>query len=84
MTRQRVHMYPSTDATGATASSQRAAPMTKLIAETASDTITIRDEDGVRWWPSDEALEEIEASDDAEATAVRICDEEPMRGEWKS
>lgn len=54
-----------------------------LIAEMTDDTMTVRDEDGGRWWPSDEALDEINASDDPEAAALRICEKEPMRGVWK-
>lgn len=56
--------------------------MTKLITETLDSTITVRDLDGGRWWPSAEALDEIRASADPEATALRICDEEPTRGRW--
>lgn len=56
--------------------------VTKLIAETLDNTITVRDLDGGRWWPSEEALDEIRASADPEAEALRICDEEPTRGRW--
>lgn len=56
--------------------------MTKLITETLDNTITVRDLDGGRWWPSAEALDEIRASADPEAAALRICEEEPTRGRW--
>jgi len=39
---------------------------------------------GGRWWPDAATAAEIEASDDPAATALRICDEETMRGEWRS
>lgn len=55
-----------------------------LTAEFRDDSWTVVDSDGGRWWPDDETAEEIEASDDPAAEAVRICDTEPMRGTWKS
>lgn len=55
-----------------------------LIPETRHGVMTVLDTDGGRWWPSDEALAEIEASDDPEATALRICENEPMRGQWRN
>jgi hypothetical protein len=45
---------------------------------------TVLDEAGGRWHPSDEAREEINAADDPEATALRICVAQPMRGTWHS
>jgi len=45
---------------------------------------TVLDSDGGRWFPSDEADEEIAASDDPGAAAIRICETEPMRGVWNS
>ena len=62
--------------------SKRRETMT-LIAEKTSGMMTVRDTDGGRWFPSDEALAEIEASADQEAAALRICDEQPTRGEWR-
>lgn len=39
--------------------------------------------DGGRWFPGDDAADEIAASNDPAATAVRICREQPMRGDWR-
>lgn len=44
----------------------------------------VDDEAGGRWWPGAEAAAEIDASDDPESVALRICREDPMRGEWRS
>jgi hypothetical protein len=44
----------------------------------------VEDREGGVWHPSDEARAEIEASDDPAATAVRICHDTPLRGEWRS
>lgn len=55
-----------------------------LTTENNWGTICVHDEAGGVWWPSDEADVEIEASEDPEATALRICREQPMRGTWKS
>ena len=43
----------------------------------------VSDPEGGIWLPSDEAIEEIEASADPESTALRICRERPMRGTWR-
>lgn len=40
------------------------------------------DPTGGVWGPSPEAAEEIANSTDPAATALRICREDPMRGEW--
>ena len=44
--------------------------------------IAVRDSDNGDWWPSDEAIAEIYASDDPDGTAVAICRDQPMRGHW--
>ena len=42
-------------------------------------------EDGFSmWWPNEATQAEIRASEDPEALAVKICDEEPGRGEWSN
>lgn len=46
-------------------------------------TMSVRDSAGGVWHPSDEATEEIEQSESPAATALRICREQPMRGEWQ-
>lgn len=51
-------------------------------AEEINGEWTVLDTDGGRWWPSDEAAEEISASDRPDVAALRICADEPMRGEW--
>lgn len=53
-----------------------------LTAEVLHDTWTVGDASGNRWWPSDEAAEEIAASDDPAAAAMVMAYEQPMRGEW--
>ena len=55
-----------------------------LTAIETTDGWAVSDIDGGRWWPSDEAAEEIAASADPAACAVRIADAEPMRGTWHS
>ena len=47
------------------------------------DTIVVRDTEGGIWWPNEDALAEINASDDPEVSAIEICENEPMRGVWK-
>lgn len=54
-----------------------------LVADDVFGSIRVRDTDGGVWHPSEEAHQEIESSNDREATAVRICREEPTRGQWK-
>lgn len=44
--------------------------------------ICVEDTDGGVWWPSDEAIDEINAADDPGARAIEICVAEPMRGTW--
>jgi hypothetical protein len=46
------------------------------------NTLTVIDEDGGIWWPSEEAQEEIEASENPELAAMLICEYQPMRGRW--
>ena len=41
-------------------------------------------DDGAVWWPEDDAQAIIAASDDPEQTAVDMCRDEPMMGEWRS
>lgn len=55
-----------------------------LAATELHETMCVRDDSEQVWWPSDEAAEEIDASGDREATALRICREQPMRGEWRA
>lgn len=55
-----------------------------LTPELYSDGWCVSDSDGGRWWPDEEAQAEILAADDPGAAAVRMCDEEPMRGRWSS
>lgn len=57
---------------------------TSLTPEYHDDTVTVRDLEGGIWWPNDEASAEIMAAADPEKTAMRICDNEPMRGEWRT
>jgi len=40
-------------------------------------------EGGGRWFPDTEAARDIAAASDPADEAVRVCDEEPMRGEWR-
>ena len=54
-----------------------------LTAAQNADGWYVDDTEGGRWFPSDDAEQEIETSDNPEMTAKRICDEEPMRGTWK-
>lgn len=37
-----------------------------------------------RWWPDDATTLEIAESSDPAVTALRICREDPCRGEWHS
>lgn len=55
-----------------------------LTAVETDGTWAVDDEDGGRWFPGDDAEAEILASEDPAATAVHICREQPMRGEWRS
>lgn len=45
-------------------------------------TLCVEDPAGGVWWPSDEAAAAIAAADDPQAEALRICDAQPMRGDW--
>lgn len=43
----------------------------------------VSDASGGTWWPNtEETVEEIRYSYDPEATILRMCREEPMRGTW--
>jgi hypothetical protein len=53
------------------------------VAERCDGCWIVRDAGGQRWWPSDETQAEIAASDDPAAEALRICREQPTRGEWR-
>ncbi len=55
-----------------------------LTTSTSFGDIYVTDAAGGAWHPSDEALEEIEASADPEAAAIRICTDAPMRGTWSN
>jgi hypothetical protein len=48
-----------------------------------TNTMTVIDEDGGQWWPSEEAIAQINSASNPEAETLRICEEEPMRGTWK-
>lgn len=48
------------------------------------DTYCVEDTSGQVWWPDEATAAEIAASDDPKAAALRICEDQPMRGEWKS
>ena len=43
---------------------------------------SVVDLDGGVWWADSDADQEINDSANPEATAIRICEEEPTRGEW--
>lgn len=53
-----------------------------LTAELLSDGWSVTD-GTMRWWPSDDAADKIEAATDPAAEAVRICEQAPMRGQWR-
>lgn len=53
-----------------------------LVAQRRDGEWTVTD-GTLRWWPAGEAADEIDASDDPEATVLRICESAPMRGEWR-
>ncbi len=57
--------------------------MTHKIAEQLTGGWSVVDEEGGRWWPDEEAAAQIDASSNPESEALRICEEEPMRGTWK-
>lgn len=54
-----------------------------LYVDEVYDELTVVDPAGGRWVPSDETQAEIQSADDPEATALRICRNDPMRGEWR-
>ena len=54
----------------------------RLIAD--MDATSVEDEDGGVWWPGEGAQDEIADAWDPRAEAVRICREDPSRGEWSS
>lgn len=56
----------------------------RLSARQVYGSWLVEDWAGGVWRPSLEADAEIEASEDPAATALRICREQPMRGEWHS
>lgn len=49
-----------------------------------NDNIGVRDvEDGLSiWWPKADAQAEIQAANDPEAAALKMCETDPMRGDW--
>lgn len=55
-----------------------------LFAEYLADGWSVVDPAGGRWWPDDDAREEIERAEDPGSAALRICRVEPMRGRWHS
>lgn len=58
--------------------------MRNLTVEVRDGVYVVVDAEGGVWWPHEAASREIEAAADPEALALRICNETPMRGEWKS
>jgi hypothetical protein len=55
-----------------------------LRAEPHNGTVRVVDPAGGVWYPGLIARMEIGGAPDREATALRICRETPMRGEWRS
>lgn len=53
-----------------------------MTAENINGTWTVRDEDGGRWWPNEEAANQIATANDPSVEALQICTDEPMRGKW--
>lgn len=53
-----------------------------LTAEENADGWSVVDPAGGRWWPHEDAAEEIGSSADPAAAAVTMCDASPMRGRW--
>lgn len=53
-----------------------------LQVQILENQFTVADSDGGIWWPSEEAQAAIQAAPQPEAEAIRICEAEPMRGEW--
>lgn len=53
-----------------------------LSAEVFDGEVSVVDARGGRWWPDQTARQQILDAEDEEAEAVRICNEEPMRGQW--
>src|SRR5690606_24609946 len=51
-----------------------------LTAVETDGTWAVDDAAGGRWFPGDDAADEIAASNDPAGAAVRICREQPMRG----
>ena len=54
-----------------------------LTAQEYDGRVVVADADGGIWWPDDSAQAEIDASKSPAAEAVRICNDSPMRGEWR-
>lgn len=54
-----------------------------LTAVETDGTWAVDDATGGRWFPGAAAADEIGASDDPSATAVRICRETPGLGTWR-
>lgn len=57
---------------------------TALVAQCTSDGWRVKDPGGAVWWANEGANDEIAASANQAATALRICVEQPMRGRWES
>lgn len=55
-----------------------------LTAEVTRYSTYVRDAAGGLWYPDDETVDQIRSAKDPEAEALRICQEEPMRGTWHS
>ena len=57
--------------------------MTYLQANLTNDGWSVTDTAGGTWWPNQEASEVIKSAADPAATAMMVCEHQPMRGEWR-
>lgn len=53
-----------------------------LATETLNNKVVVVDTNGGTWHPDAGATKEIAEASDPDATAIRICEQAPMRGEW--
>lgn len=56
--------------------------ISKSVWDGLSWLIVVEDTSGGVWHPDEETQAIIQASTDPPATSIRLCDQEPMRGEW--
>ena len=54
-----------------------------LHAERMDGRLVVVDPEGGVWWPSKDAVAEIEAAEDPAQAAIEMCQAAPMRGVWK-